>query len=171
MSAVKSSERSKSTAYALWCLGFIGLSGFHRVYTGKYLSGTIWLLTWGVFGLGHLVDLLLVPGMVDEYNLKQRLLYGSMTAPRELVLRPGEQATYQLQTDPEAEHNRLVQQLLAVAQQKSGMITVTQGVLATGKSFREVEAALKRLHAEGYAAITNHPVSGAVVYQFDELIE
>lgn len=49
-------------AYLLWATTFIGLAGIHRFYTGRWITGLIWLFTGGLFFLGQLVDLVLIPG-------------------------------------------------------------------------------------------------------------
>lgn len=49
--------------YLLWIFGFIGA---HRFYYGKQISGVIWFFTLGLFFIGWLIDLLLIPGMCDE---------------------------------------------------------------------------------------------------------
>jgi TM2 domain-containing membrane protein YozV len=46
--------------YLLWIFGFIGA---HRFYYGRPLSGTLYFFTLGLFFIGWLVDLLLIPGM------------------------------------------------------------------------------------------------------------
>ncbi len=61
-------ERSIPTAYVLWLFGFIGLAGIHRFYVGRPISGIIWLLTGGLFFIGQIVDLVMMPRMVDDHN-------------------------------------------------------------------------------------------------------
>lgn len=65
--------KSKILAYILWLLGFFGWLGFHRFYLGKYVSGVVWIFTFGVFGFGSLVDLFLLSGQVDQYNTQLKL--------------------------------------------------------------------------------------------------
>ena len=37
-------------------LTFTGLLGFHRLYMGKWISGLLYLLTLGFFGIGYIYD-------------------------------------------------------------------------------------------------------------------
>lgn len=37
-------------------LTFLGFFGIHRIFLGKWISGIIYLLTGGIFGLGYLYD-------------------------------------------------------------------------------------------------------------------
>jgi TM2 domain-containing membrane protein YozV len=57
----------KSIGYLLWIFGF---TGAHRFYYGKQITGTIWFLTLGLLGIGWLIDLVLIPGMDREADLK-----------------------------------------------------------------------------------------------------
>ncbi|MFD2255639.1 TM2 domain-containing protein [Luteolibacter algae] len=54
---------STGLGYLMWIFGFIGV---HRFYYGKPVSGIIWLLTGGVFLIGWIVDLFLIPSMEKE---------------------------------------------------------------------------------------------------------
>ena len=49
--------------YLLWIFGFIGA---HRFYYGKQISGVIWFFTLGLFFIGWIIDLLLIPAMARE---------------------------------------------------------------------------------------------------------
>jgi TM2 domain-containing membrane protein YozV len=51
---------SKVIGYLLWVFGF---TGSHRFYYGKPISGTIWFFTGGLFLIGWIVDLFLIPSM------------------------------------------------------------------------------------------------------------
>jgi TM2 domain-containing membrane protein YozV len=51
---------SKTIGYLLWIFGF---TGAHRFYYGKPITGVIWFFTLGLFGIGWLVDLFLIPSM------------------------------------------------------------------------------------------------------------
>jgi len=55
-----SSTHSVFFGYILWLFGF---TGSHRFYFGKPVTGCIWFFTLGVFGIGWLIDLFLIPGM------------------------------------------------------------------------------------------------------------
>jgi len=61
-------QRGVGTAYFLWLFGLFGLCGLHRFYVGRHLSGIIWLLTGGLFFIGQIIDLVMMPRMVDDHN-------------------------------------------------------------------------------------------------------
>jgi TM2 domain-containing membrane protein YozV len=61
---------STGVAYLLWLGCFFLLFGLHRFYLGKPFTGLLWLFTLGLLGVGQLLDLLLIPGMVAQANLR-----------------------------------------------------------------------------------------------------
>ena len=67
MSAAKDPTHSTGVGYLMWIFGFIGI---HRFYYGKPISGVIWLLTGGLFLIGWIVDLFLIPAMNQEASGK-----------------------------------------------------------------------------------------------------
>jgi TM2 domain-containing membrane protein YozV len=58
---------SKTIGYLLWIFGF---TGAHRFYYGKPITGTIWLLTGGLFLIGWIIDVFLIPSMDREADLR-----------------------------------------------------------------------------------------------------
>ena len=63
--------KSKAATYFLWF--FLGFFSAHRFYLGKIRSGILYLLTGQLFGIGWIIDLFLINGMVERYNLENRV--------------------------------------------------------------------------------------------------
>ena len=63
-------EKYPLIAYLLWGLGFVGFCGLHRMYLGQYTLGTAMLFTFGLCGVGQLVDVAIIPQAVREANTK-----------------------------------------------------------------------------------------------------
>lgn len=60
---------STLAGYLLWIFGF---TGAHRFYYGKNITGVIWLCTGGLFMIGWIVDLFLIPRMAANANSKYK---------------------------------------------------------------------------------------------------
>lgn len=155
--------------YGLWCLWLFGLAGVHRIYMGKYGSGILYLLTWGLFGIGQFVDLFRMKGLVKDANIREGYLPHPRLARRmQGPTAPPPVTASQSQSLPPGRVN-VQQQLLKAAQANGGALTVTQGVVTTGLTFEQVEEILREMVAKGYVDVDNAPNSGVVVYRFPEL--
>ncbi|MCF2969766.1 TM2 domain-containing protein [Synechococcus sp. Nb3U1] len=55
-------------AYVLWGLALFGICGIHRFYLGRWRTGLLWLCTFGLLGIGQVIDLVLIPRMVQKKN-------------------------------------------------------------------------------------------------------
>eukprot|EP01110_Echinostelium_bisporum_P001521 TRINITY_DN135_c0_g1_i1.p1 TRINITY_DN135_c0_g1~~TRINITY_DN135_c0_g1_i1.p1 ORF type:complete len:157 (+),score=44.04 TRINITY_DN135_c0_g1_i1:50-472(+) len=66
--------KSVTTAYVLWF--FLGFLGVHRFYLNRTGSGILYLFTLGLFGIGWLVDICLIPSMVEHCNRHEAAHHG-----------------------------------------------------------------------------------------------
>lgn len=154
------------TAYVLWLGILFGVGGLHRLYNGKIVTGLLWLFTYGFFGIGQLVDLLLIPNMVDEHNFKLQARYGvdptglpnGQPTIQQVVYRKPEQAALQ--------HDQLMVQLLKAAEARGGKLSIAQGVLETGATFTEVEAALREMVLHGYVEMDGTSTRSILIPEF-----
>lgn len=67
--------RTRQSALIL-CI-FLGFIGAHRFYTGYWIIGAIYFLTFGLFGVGWLFDL------IDIYKNRFRTQQGELLIPKE----------------------------------------------------------------------------------------
>ncbi len=71
---------------------------------------------------------------------------------------------------PEKLHSSVQRQILEMAKQNKGRLTVTDVVLVTGLSLRRAEEALNSM-VDGYRIRMNVRDSGMIIYEFAELIQ
>jgi len=162
---------SKGVAYLLWLFWLVGLGGIHRFYAGKPLSGLLWLLTWGFFGIGQVLDLLLIPNMIDEKNLKYIALHrNTQPVTQQVVVNidntPRRRKSKGLSKDlpPSTSSKNELVPILQLAQNKGGALTLVDVVIATGKPSSEAKALLKKCCDEELMEM-NPSDSGAIIYK------
>ena len=93
--AARSERRSVAVSYLLWCVSLLGVCGLQRFYNRRPVSGTIWLLTFGFCYVGQLLDLLLIPNLVQQAN-QQLVLQDALSAAESATLPPLERQLLQL---------------------------------------------------------------------------
>lgn len=59
-------QKQTGIAYLFWL--FLGLVGGHQFYLGKTGRGLLYLFTFGVLGIGTLIDLFTLPSQVRQVN-------------------------------------------------------------------------------------------------------
>lgn len=60
-------SHSLTIGYVLWIFGFMGA---HRFYYGRPISGTIYFFTFGLLGIGWVIDLFLMPSLDRSASLR-----------------------------------------------------------------------------------------------------
>ena len=81
-------RKSTGTGFLLWALCFLGAAGIPRLYPGRYVTRTIWLLTFGLLGVGQFIDLFLIEGMVHDANRRELLREAQYRWFRDSLTRP-----------------------------------------------------------------------------------
>ena len=159
-----SDKYSTGTAFLLWLACAVGLCGLHRIYLGRTFTGVLYMLTFGLFGVGQIVDLLRLRGLVADENLKDHALQ-ALAEKRALAGRAGQPA---LTAGSPPVPLRI--ELARSAARHGGKLSIATAVVETGHDFAVVEAALDQMAKEGYVDIDNSE-SGALLYVFRGLGE
>lgn len=135
-------RRETGTAYLLWCASLLGVCGLQRFYLGQALVGTLYLFTFGFCGLAQLIDLFLIPGLVERSNQADARLRWADDAG---------------QTFPTLE-----QQILRRCEHEAA--SLAQMVLATGAPTETVRRLVDEMAAQGLLRQTISD-SGSLLYQ------
>lgn len=161
--------RKTKVAYILWCTCFVGLAGVHRLYSGKYLSGLVWLFTLGFLGIGQLIDLVLIPGMIEEKNLTDKWLDSRHTnrvgITPEVVIETANEIRPTFREPTTKVEISDIQTIFQLAKDNYGKVSLVDCVIATGKPASELRKALEYLCLEGFLIVDNHPEQGSLIYK------
>jgi TM2 domain-containing membrane protein YozV len=163
-------QANSGTAYLFWCLWLFGIGGAQRLYTGHIASGLLYFCTWGLFGIGQIIDLALIPNMVDRRNIYLRgLQAGAPGVNPHITLNIGDiPQLQQLQTQltPPTAISPM-QKLLKAAKEHGGQLSLAQAAIYTELEPEQVRDLLQEATKVGYAEINNDPKTGAIRYHFD----
>ncbi len=67
MNRTENETHSVAIGYILWIFGFLGA---HRFYYGRQFSGTLYFLTLGLFFIGWIVDIFLIPSLNQQADIR-----------------------------------------------------------------------------------------------------
>ncbi len=73
----REAERSFTSGIYNYSIGwllltFLGFFGIHRIYMGKWITGLVYMFTFGFFTVGVLYDFFTLNEQIDELNRKNR---------------------------------------------------------------------------------------------------
>ena len=176
--------KSSGIAYGVWCACLFGGCGIHRFYLGKYGTGLLYFFTFGLFGIGQVIDLFRLGDMVEKENLKEQLrrgatvnvnIHGAAGQPNVVVEhRQTAQAvppplSRTMKEEPET-GKALEAKILRLARNFQGRLTPLELAANSSLSLEEADHALENIVRRGYA---NMEVSdtGAIVYEFPGFLE
>jgi TM2 domain-containing membrane protein YozV len=158
--------KSNGLAYILCFVGMFGLCGLHRIYLGDVILGVIYLVTFGLLGIGQFIDLFLIPGIVDRRN------HGLAAAKT-----PGYTTVSSVPNFPQRHPSAAppafgqtpsnMQRLLSAAKAHGGVLSIAQAAYATGLEIDDLQPLLSQALKHGYADIKNDEITGAIRYHFD----
>ncbi|RUT09967.1 hypothetical protein DSM106972_004620 [Dulcicalothrix desertica PCC 7102] len=165
-------QLNSGVAYLIWCLCFFGICGGQRFYAGNFAGGVIYFFTLGLFGFGQLIDLALIPGMVDKRNIYLRGLHGGTTPSvnQSVTLNIGDipqlKQLQELQTSKPSTTTPM-QKLLKAAKEHGGQLSLAQAAMCTELETEELKKLLQQAQKDGYAEMSNDSHTGAIRYHFD----
>jgi hypothetical protein len=162
--------KSKVVAYLLWF--FLGFLGVHKFYLEKIGIGVLYLFTFGIFGIGWLVDLFILGGQVDIYNLKHRsmtegnnqnVVVNVTPPPAAPQYAPDQTYTPQITSSPQQKMSA-ERAILALAD-NTPVLSLRQIMTNANLEMDEVEMSMKKFIAKGMAKEeVDHNGNPTVVY-------
>lgn len=154
-------------AYLFWLPSLAGIAGLHRFYLGKPLSGLLYLITGGLFGIGTIYDALTMPQLVRTAQLQTRLADMLNQDGRVNVhVYSGNEWESNRRTPPP---NSVEYSILNLAKRNGGVVTPSQVAIEARIEATEAREALEKLVKQGFAEIQVTKV-GVMVYAFPEFL-
>lgn len=159
-------------AYLFWIVSFTGFAGLHRFYLGKPVSGVLYLLTWGFFGIGTILDGFRMPELVRRARLERRIdqlleYDDELTLEQNRIVVPrGDRS----RRSRRSRRGGLEHTILTHALERHGLVTPSRVALEAETTPEKAREQLERLVVQGFA---NPTVTrdGAMLYVFPEFLD
>lgn len=148
------------TAYMFWLPSLFMVSGLHRFYLGKPLTGILWLMTGGLAGIGTIYDAVTMPNLVRRARLKHRLDH-LIESDEPWDMLPNRRPV----ADDTVEHR-----VLSLAVRNHGVVTPAQVALECHIPATDARDELERLVSEQFAEV-QVTRSGILAYVFPEFLD
>jgi TM2 domain-containing membrane protein YozV len=154
-------------AYLFWGLSLIGIAGLHRLYARRPLSGVLYLLTLGFFGIGTIIDLFTLPRMVHQaqQEMWEELLV-HMYSPEDT--QPA--IRWSCNISWLQRHREIEQHIITLAREHHGIVSVITLSERAEVSLRRARGYLDRMVVRGFALATP-TMEGTVMYHLPELLD
>ena len=160
-------RRTLSTAYLFWLPSLFGIAGLHRFYLGKPISGVVYLITGGLFGIGTIYDAVTMGRQVREAEIEDRLArpigYDDEGDYVIRVSRGGGQQSGSHRPE-DLEHT-----ILRLAKEHSGVVSPAQVALESRKPTEDVRRHLESMVRNGFAEMKVKR-SGHIVYVIPDFL-
>lgn len=182
-------RKQASTAYILCALGFLGIGGIHRFYLNRAGTGLVYFFTYGIFGIGTVVDMFSIQKMVDEENMHKQALHNNGSTYNnnspQVVINLGENSQYnqvpslgnsntlqnskQLPNTNSADktlkaEESLELKILKICREKE-QAKLSDCVIDSGANSQEVKKVIQQLVNDELLIVSNRDSDGAIVYQ------
>lgn len=73
MAANSLPPKDSGLAYVFMLLTLVGVAGVQHFYLGRIFRGILWLLTWGLFGIGTIYDLFTLKRQTRQVNQRRAM--------------------------------------------------------------------------------------------------
>ena len=170
--------KSSGMAFLLWCASLLGFCGIHRFYLGKPWTGALYFFTFGLLGIGQLIDVFRIPGMVERENIKWQLRQGTTINLNIQGLSDEHEAQQrQAASLPPQSHQTIIDPkkamettILKLARQYKGRLTPVELAVNSSLSLEDAEKVLEEIVRKGYANMTVAD-TGTIIYEFPGFLQ